>query len=65
MLPSCAASAWYLNLFDRHHAVLQLIVAAPHPPHAALPHGLSQQIPPANQNPHTRHGWIIDESSTG
>ena len=52
------------DLLDRHHAVQQLIVTAPHPAHAALAHGLGQQVPPANQNPLTRHGRIIGESPT-
>ena len=44
------------HLLDRYLAVKHLVVAAPHPPHAALTDRLGQPVPAANQNPHpTRH----------
>ena len=47
-------------LLDRHHAVKELVMAAPHPSQAALADRLSQQVPAAYQHPRsTRHSRII------
>jgi hypothetical protein len=50
------------HLLDRHLAVEHLVMAAPHPAHAALADRLQQAISLADQHSHpTRHAGMIGE----
>jgi hypothetical protein len=48
------------DLLERYHAVQELIVATPYPPHAPLADRLGQQVTPRDQYPRsTVHVRII------